>query len=306
MLRHLCVRRLERGFFFVDRHLEFFDRVLGCVLNLFLARDLGLMGLELPRRAINLFLQFVGETAQPMDFSKEDGGTGHGSVLLLSAIRGASPASVILFVGDQFGEKARASRAPNRRAYNEHRPVTLRSIFALIEATGDTRHMARHRRHRSDHRDDEDLPKVKLTRQTVLEALGLYRYVLPYWFKFSVALAHAGRRQLAGAGFSCLRRHPCGRHSRLTDEQGGGREHTLDAKHRSDRYGAVCRPAVAGRLLVRANLLVRRGRRAQPGRPAPRHLRPADPPADGVSHAAAASANWPAGWPPTWRRSRTP
>ncbi len=63
--------------------------------------------------------------------------------------------------------------------------------------------MARHRRHRSD-LDDEELPKVKLTRKALLEALGLYRYVLPYWFKFGIALLMLGLARLLGLVFPAV------------------------------------------------------------------------------------------------------
>src|SRR5690348_768256 len=71
-------------------------------------------------------------------------------------------------------------------------------------AQGDHRRMARHRRHRSAEFDDEELPKVKLTRKTALEALGLYRYVLPYWLKFSVALLMLGLASLLGLVFPAV------------------------------------------------------------------------------------------------------
>src|SRR5438105_4096783 len=64
--------------------------------------------------------------------------------------------------------------------------------------------MARHRRHRSADIDDEDLPKVKLTRQALLEAVGLYRYVLPYWFKFTVALLMLGFASVLGLVFPAV------------------------------------------------------------------------------------------------------
>ncbi len=64
--------------------------------------------------------------------------------------------------------------------------------------------MARHRRHRSADHDDPELPKVKLSRKTLLEALGLYRYVLPYWFKFAVALTMLGFASLLGLVFPAV------------------------------------------------------------------------------------------------------
>src|SRR5207253_8348795 len=71
-------------------------------------------------------------------------------------------------------------------------------------APADHRRMARHRRHRSADIDDEDLPKVKLTRQTLLEAVGLYCYILPYWFKFAVALILLGVASLLGLVFPAV------------------------------------------------------------------------------------------------------
>jgi ATP-binding cassette subfamily B protein len=64
--------------------------------------------------------------------------------------------------------------------------------------------MARHRRHRCADFDDDDLPKVKITRKTLFEALSLYRYVLPYWFKFGVALLMLAFASLLGLVFPAV------------------------------------------------------------------------------------------------------
>ena len=47
--------------------------------------------------------------------------------------------------------------------------------------------MARFRRHGKDS-DDDDLPRVKISCGSLREAAQLYRYLLPYWFKFTAAL----------------------------------------------------------------------------------------------------------------------
>jgi ATP-binding cassette subfamily B protein len=62
--------------------------------------------------------------------------------------------------------------------------------------------MARHRGRRAD--QDDDLPKVKLSRKTLLEAASLYRYLLPYWFKFAVALLMLGFASLLGLVFPAI------------------------------------------------------------------------------------------------------
>src|SRR6516165_6138435 len=64
--------------------------------------------------------------------------------------------------------------------------------------------MARHRRHRSADFDDDDLPKVKVTRKTLSEALTLYRYVLPYWFKFGIALLMLAFASVLGLVFPAV------------------------------------------------------------------------------------------------------
>ncbi len=62
--------------------------------------------------------------------------------------------------------------------------------------------MARHRRRSAP--DEDDLPKVKISRKTLLEALGLYRYVLPYWFKFAVALSMLALASVLGLAFPAV------------------------------------------------------------------------------------------------------
>ncbi len=62
--------------------------------------------------------------------------------------------------------------------------------------------MARHRGQRAD--PDDDLPKVKLNRKTLLEAASLYRYLLPYWFKFAIALLMLGFASLLGLVFPAI------------------------------------------------------------------------------------------------------
>ncbi len=84
ILGDLAVFRLEGQFLAVGLDLEVFDRVLRLAIQLFLVGDLRLLRLLLPRRPIDLLLQFVAEAAQTMNLAEEDGGTRHYE--LLSAI----------------------------------------------------------------------------------------------------------------------------------------------------------------------------------------------------------------------------
>src|SRR5579872_4423667 len=57
----------------------------------------------------------------------------------------------------------------------------------MIPRSQDNPRMARFRSRKND-RDEDDLPPVKISLRTVREAAQLYRYLLPYWFKFTGAL----------------------------------------------------------------------------------------------------------------------